>query len=562
MIFKMILKILKPLSVALAVMMGLSMYRCARVSSPTGGKKDTIPPLIITANPLIGTTNFSKRKITFKFDEYVKLNRVYSQLVVSPPLKHRPEIIPLGTPSKKITIKIKDTLLPNTTYVMNFGNSLEDNNEGNVLEAFSYIFSTGAIIDSLEVKGTVAFAKSRKEAKNITVALYPADTAYNDSLPYKEKPTYIANTLDTITFNLTHLREGTYHVVALKDLNNDYKFQPQKEMIGFLDKPIAIPRDTVCHLRIFREVPAFKVVRPIEQGMGRVFIGYKGKWGNTTIAFAEPKPEDFKYFITPMKDKDTLVLWHNAKAKDSLFVHIQDGKKVDSVYRVKLRVKKIDTVQITTGIFGTLHPRDTFSLKSTHPIVKIDTAQIHFFDKDTTLVKYDYIISKAKDRVLFDFKRTPKNKYYLQALPKGVIDFFGQTNDTIMGEFKTEEKDYYAILELKFKNMPTEVVPWVYLLDESSKVILRKKADKNQSFRFENLEPGTYYVQLLLDANDNGVWDTGNFLKKRQPERVINFGKPLKLRSNWELVEQMDVNNPIFVPKKGEDAQLENEFNF
>ena len=555
---------IRPLRTCIFVMLTwIFTTHCARVSSASGGKKDTIPPVLVIATPTNETLNFHHHKIRFKFNEYVKLNKVYNQLVISPPLKYRPEIIPLGLPSKKITIKIKDTLIPNKTYVFDFGKSVVDNNEGNPLIPFRYVFSTGNTIDSLEVEGTVVYAKSRKEAKNITVALYRADSTYHDSLVYKGRPLYIGNTLDSIAFKMTHLSKGTYHLVAIEDKNNDYKFQSKRESIGFLQSPITIPSDSTTYkLRLFRETPVFKVIRPIEQQKGKIFIGYHGNWGDTKIDFKKKIPKDFKYFMAPMKDKDTLILWHNAATKDSLFVHIK-GKSVDSIYRVKLRKSKQDTLRVNAGISGTLHINDRFFLQATHPISKIDTSRIHIFDKDTTLVQFNYKVNPTKDKLFLDFKTSPKNKYYIQALPKSIIDFYGQTNDTIIHELRTMEKDFYAILDLQFSHIPSsEMIFWASLLDNSANIIARKELNSDYTVRFDHVIPGTYYVQLLLDANKNGMWDTGNFKKKIPPEEIINFGKPLKVRSNWELVEKLDVKAPIFIPKKGKEAKLERAFDF
>ena len=187
---------------------------CARKGRPNGGLKDSIAPLMVTANPPYKSINFSSKKIKISFDEYITLKNVNQQLIISPPLKFSPTITPQGSPSEDITIKLTDTLKPNTTYTFNFGNSIQDNNEGNQLKSFKYVFSTGAYIDSLTTKGSIKDAYKKAFDKNISVLLYKVDSTYNDSIIYKRKPNYVTNTLDSTLFDITNIAKGKYLLIA------------------------------------------------------------------------------------------------------------------------------------------------------------------------------------------------------------------------------------------------------------------------------------------------------------------------------------------------------------
>ena len=206
---------------------------CARKGRPSGGLKDSIAPLMITAKHPYKSINFNSKKIELSFDEYVTLKNINQQLVISPPLKYLPIITPQSSPSKKITIKLTDTLKPNTTYTLNFGNSIQDNNEGNKLERFKYLFSTGSYIDSLKIRGTILDAYNKEFNKNINVLLYKVDSTFNDSIVYKQKPNYVTSTLDSTLFNITNIQKGRYLLVALKDNANNYLFNPNEDKIGF-----------------------------------------------------------------------------------------------------------------------------------------------------------------------------------------------------------------------------------------------------------------------------------------------------------------------------------------
>ena len=250
---------------------------CAKRGSISGGLKDTLAPVLKICIPKNYTTNFNAKTVQFTFDEYVKLKNVNKQLIISPPLKYQPEITP-ATASKTITLKIKDTLAPNTTYSFNFGESIQDNNEGNPLRQFQFLCSTGSYIDSLSIKGTIADAHDKKTDHFVSVMLYEANEKYTDSIIFKENPRYVTNTLDSATtFQLDHLKAGKYLLVAVKDQNNNYRFNPKEDKIGFSRHFITVPNDSVFNLNLFKEVAANKTVKPTQASANRLFLGYEGE---------------------------------------------------------------------------------------------------------------------------------------------------------------------------------------------------------------------------------------------------------------------------------------------
>ena len=208
-------------------------YQCARKGSPTGGPKDVTPPVLIRAEPENMSVNFKGNKIRLYFDELVKLEKVQEQLIVSPPLKYQPLLSPQGGANKFVEITIQDTLLENTTYTINFGQSVVDNNEGNPYPFLTYVFSTGDYIDSLELKGVVKDAFEKEADNFISVMLYNIDSSYTDSTIYKRPPNYITNTLDSsIVFTLKNLKEGTYALFAIKDQAKNNVFDQNTDKIG------------------------------------------------------------------------------------------------------------------------------------------------------------------------------------------------------------------------------------------------------------------------------------------------------------------------------------------
>jgi len=244
---------LKKIQSLFLIVLVLSFSQCAKKGRPDGGPKDEDAPLFVTANPPYETINFDKNEINIYFNEYIKLKDLSKQLIISPPLnpENPPLISPQGSPSKYINIKILDTLLENSTYIFDFGNSVQDNNEANTLERFKYVFSTGAYIDSLTLAGNVKNSFKSESVENIKLLLYRLDSAYTDSAVYNRKPDYVTSTLDSSNYEFSNLRKGNYLLVALNDARSDYVFNPKTDEIGFFKDTISIKIFTFSDLLIW-----------------------------------------------------------------------------------------------------------------------------------------------------------------------------------------------------------------------------------------------------------------------------------------------------------------------
>ncbi|MBT8321158.1 MAG: Ig-like domain-containing protein, partial [Eudoraea sp.] len=301
----------------------LTGWQCARRGSPSGGPKDTTPPELIRSDPANLSIEFEATKIQLYFDEYIKLNDVQNQLIISPPLKNQPEISPQGGASKSIEVTIKDTLLENTTYTLNFGQSIQDNNEGNPNSFLSYVFSTGDYIDSLTVKGEVRDAFNQNPDEFISVMLYRLDTTYTDSTIYKEPPYYLTNTLDSATtFELQNLKEGKYLIRAIKDDGKNNLFDPKADKIGFLTDTLELPTDTTFVLKLFKEIPYYSAVTPTLASGNRIIFGFSGPPDHVSITPLSSIPDTVRTLVYPEPDKDTLNYWFTPFERDSLIFEI------------------------------------------------------------------------------------------------------------------------------------------------------------------------------------------------------------------------------------------------
>ncbi|RUA06510.1 MAG: hypothetical protein DSY82_09540 [Flavobacteriia bacterium] len=512
---------------------------CARRSRPDGGPKDEDKPIMVKAKPDFGSTHFNADEIKIYFDEYIKLKDLNKQLIISPPLKYPPIVMPQGTPSKYITIKILDTLRENTTYTFNFGYSVIDNTEGNVLENFKYVISTGDYIDSLKVTGTIKDAFSREQNENVILMLYPVEGEFNDSIVFKEKPTYVGALLDSINFEISNIKEGKYALIALNDKSKNYKYNPKEDKIGFYPNIITAPTDTTYNLVLFKEILPFKFFRrPKEVKKGHILFPYEGKPDSLKI---EVFPEDKKIssLITFEQGKDSLHYWFKNYKKDSISFIVSRNAYRDTL-KVKLKSEEMDTLRISSGITKGFDLRDTLNVLSNTPVIKIDTSKIVLMNKDSLKQKFNVYQDRNKQKLYIDFEKEYDQKYYLDLFPGAVTDFFGIENDTLKINFSTKRPSNYSSIYLTLKNLKRYPVI-VQLITKDGKVEASQYAESAKEVKFENINPSNYMVRIIYDDNKNKRWDTGNYLKKIQPEEVYYFKLLIEARANWEVVETLEL---------------------
>lgn len=519
---------------------------CARTGRPEGGPKDEDAPLFIIAKPPYEKTNFDQKEITLEFDEFVKPKDLNKQFVVSPPMKSPPVISPQGSATKKIKIEILDTLQQNTTYILNFGNSIEDNNEGNKLENFKYVFSTGYYIDSLTTSGIIKDAKLVETPKSINVLLYRIDTAFNDSIIYKKKPNYITNTLDSTKFKFTNLRKGKYLMIALKEPVNDYIFNAETDKIGFVLDTIQLPKDSIIEkpIVLFQEDLPYEFKRGKEITKGKIEFGFVGNVKDLKVNLLSKVPDSFKSVSKFMIDKDTLNYWYTPIDVDSLNFTIENKEFLDTV-TVKLRKNKLDSLKINSSVRGTLHFRDTFFITSNNPIIKVDTTKISLFDKDTVAVKYNVLASKKENKIGFLFEKKPEEKYQFKALPDAFNDVFGIKNDTLSYRFITKQIDDYGRISLNVNNVNNKnIIIEILSGNKQDKIIDRKFISTSTKVIFDLLEPNKYTIRAIIDENKNNKWDTGSFLKKRLAEQIIYHQEinNAELRANFFLEDNFTID--------------------
>jgi hypothetical protein len=540
---------------------------CAQIVKPTGGPKDIIPPKPISYTPADKSVNFNSKTIYIVFDEYIQLKNISDQLIVSPPLKRRPEIKLKG---KGIEIILHDTLLKNTTYTFNFGNSISDLHEGNILKNFQYVFSTGDYLDSITLKGNVRDAYTGEPVKQASVLLY-FSSAFSDSTIYKKNPSYCGLTDDNGNYKIEHLKPEEYNLVSMYKCASDYLYHPGTQTIGFSGNPLKLESNDSANLYMFKEENLklhLMKARGIEQG--RVMIVFSKHTDSLTIRQMKREAnEDEQTLLQYSVTGDTVTYWlsqvhagvRSAQVLDSLrFIVLRKDSVLDTgvVYSFPAvpkpdKKKPPPSLKISTNI-SEREPFDFHQkilLQFSHPIAGYDRTKLFLlmrkdtlaYSFDTSNYPYSLLLSPAK-------ALEPDSLYRLALYPGAFKDIFGLTNDTLILKFSIQEPTYYGTLSFSVKINPSERVIragqqgnyLLQMLDANNNVFRQNKTTGTGTFFFDALPPGNYRFRIIDDRNNNGRWDAGNYLNGIEPERIYYYKDGVQIRSNWDLTQSWKLN--------------------
>jgi len=548
----------------------LLLSSCAQVVAPGGGPKDNVPPKALKFVPDSAQLNFNSKNIAIEFNEFVTLKDLNNQLLISPPLAKTPDVT---VKNKTLTIELDkaEVLKPNTTYCISFGNALQDLNENNPLENFQYIFSTGTFIDSLKLKGKVQNAFNQSTEKGLLVMLYSDLT---DSVVYKSQPDYFAKTDKEGAFQINNIKAGKYKLVTIKDANNNYKYDGESESIGFVDAPIDVSEKQNILIDLFQE-PSKKTFlkKYIHDSYGKVSLYFNQGSDSLRVQPLNNDQKGVQEYLEFSKNNDTLTYWIKNFQKDSLILQVSNGNKVLDTLSIKF-IKREDAekskknplkLKLVSSPDGneSFDLNSSIALKFSNIISTKENAQNVIFREDTLMYKskwylgfsgynddlvkigyWDSISNVAEDAnnpgtyicspEFKNFSLKENTNYHLLILPGTFTDFFGLTNDSIKIKFKTREEKYYGSVKLNLTVPPTDGIYIVHLMDESGNVIREEFVSKSVVLDYSYLYPRKYKLKIIYDDNRNHKWDTGNYLKKIQPEKVIYNSELINIRSNWD----------------------------
>lgn len=440
---------------------------CAGIVPPTGGPRDSIPPLLISVSPADSSRNFEGKKINFIFNEFVQVDNPFGNMLISPTPKSTPNV---EARLRTVTVTIRDTLEPNTTYTFDFGDAIKDINESNILRNFRYIFSTGDVIDSLQFFGRVLVAESGKVDSTLLVFLYPS---LDDSAVLKERPRYIARLDNTGSFAFRNLPPGKFAIYAVKDEGGQRRYMSRTQRFAFSDTPVVVQSNPTS-VTLYAFVP---------------------------IDTTTPPPASSIKAVTPARP-----------ATDR-----------------RLRIES-SLVNEQLGLLDTLH-----LYFRTAPLKFFDSSKLQLTgEKFEPLSNYSFVQDTSNKQVTILHAWTENTAYNLIIDKDFAEDTTGRKltrTDTI--SFRTKRERDYGLVRLRFPNLDLSTNPVLLFLQNDK--IITSHVFTTKEFYAKLFEPGEYDMRIVLDANKNGRWDTGEFFgEHRQPERVVPISRRITVKANWD----------------------------
>ena len=623
------------LSLLLTVIIGGVFTSCARMGNPDGGWYDETPPKVLGATPADKATEVKAQKVKISFDEFVKIDNPTENVIVSPPQIQAPEIKATG---KSIEVKLLDSLKANTTYTIDFSDAISDNNEGNPLGNYTYSFSTGAEIDTMEVSGYVVAAENLEPVKGILVGLYAnlADSAFE-----KQPMLRVSRTDSRGHFVIKGVKRGTYRVYALQDVDGNYQFNQKSEMIAFnheLIKPSVMDdtrQDTLwsdslhiadikrvgyAHflpdnitLCAFHEVLTSRYLLSVTRNEANHFAvnfsygnpklpqikGLNFNAHDAFIAIPNAKRDTIDYWLrdTALVNQDTLRMEMTYLMTDSAgqLVSQTDTLEVLSKQPYERRMKQLKatyekwqkqqeklkkkgepyqtemprpTLAIRMQNTNEIDPEKRLQLQFETPISTIDTTKVHLYTKvDSLWYRANYQLLPAARRnaeghfvrpdslkygmnyeISADWK--PGQDYSFETDSTAFTDIYGAVTPKYKQGFKVKGDDEFGSLVITLTGLDGQP-SIVQLLDRNDKVI-KEVAAEHQQAEFYYLKPETYYLRLFVDSNHNGIWDTGDYAKDRQPEAVYYYPGKIECKAKWDLTESWNpTSTPLYQQKPG-----------
>lgn len=508
---------------------------CAQISPLAGGDKDNYAPTIDSSKtyPLNGALNFNENEIVIKFNEFIKLNNVNDNIIITPQLKEKPTI---SSKNKTFSLIFNENLAENTTYVINFNGAIQDITEKND-SVFQYVFSTGSYIDSLALSGTVRDSYTNKPVDNCFIAIYPATNLVQfDSIPFNLKPTYIGQTNKSGEYAVNYLKDGEYAVFAFTDKNKNMQFDPDDEQIGFLSEGTILINENKkdVDFRLFSMV-ADKIL------MTKSEFTYPGK---LEIVFNRT-PEKFnirsnvEIVDEGIDSNDSLIYWVSERPtnKVSFYITINDNPIDTLTPYLKDQPKddKLEKLIIKSNVQSgnLLLPSENLEISVKEPVLNVNTDMFHFYTADSIEIDIDHQVNNLKTITFYTFETDAK---YVQIDSLAIESFYGNFNhDKPIISFENRlAEDYFGKLILNVDSLDSTHV--FELLDEKQNVIQTKTVTHdNEIVTFDDVPPGKYQLRAIADSNEDGEWSEGSIVDKTQAEKVSYYTDEIKIRSKWDL---------------------------
>ncbi len=603
------LKSIVPLLIGISFFYLIFYSSCANIGSPSGGPKDSIPPVVVKTIPGLRGTNFDGSDVRFTFNEYIIPDEIGEKLVISPPMKKKPVIKMKG---KTLIVEFAEKLRKDATYSLDFKDAVADNNEKNPIKDMRFSFSTGARFDSLRVAGVVKNALTQEPVEKALVMLHRQKeyTAFIDSVP-----DYIGTTNKEGVFMIDNIAPGEYRLYALTDADNSLTYNAKSEQIAFADSVI-IPSarfiaepDTVIKdqdtLAIAGHVDYFPKSQNLmmfeEERFDQFLNASKRSQSNKCdFYFAEslsdsfqvnllkPKPtRDWKFLESNLK-RDSITVWltdtviGNAdtlkfelryEVLDSLKQMVVKHDTLDLIYSApkvpKPKRKKnegpvVPTITLAHNINASAHDLyQRIKIEAPEPLTSFDTTKVRLFSvEDSIKTRIPIVVEKDTNSIrkyYIEHHWDPNSEYLFQIDSAAARNIYDHPSNKVEQKFKTQKEDYYGKIILTLSGLKDPAIVQLLANDKDEKVLQKIQVLGAGKIDFPYLKPEKYKVRLIMDPNKNGKWDTGFLAEGIQPERVVYFPKIIRVRSNFEIKESWEIDYDPGYKKQLIDEEAEKE---
>ncbi|HAM10992.1 MAG: hypothetical protein A2X05_11895 [Bacteroidetes bacterium GWE2_41_25] len=575
----------------------LLIYSCAKIGRPTGGPRDRVPPVVVKTLPGERSINFSGDELLLTLDEYVVLDNINENLLVSPPMKQKPKVWLKG---KSVVVELQEDLKDSTTYTFNFQNAIKDLNEGNILEGYQFVFSTGPVLDSLSVTGNVYSAENLDLAEKAFVLMH---SELADSAVKKHLPDYLSIIDKNGYFRINNVKPGSYRLYALNDADNNKTYNLKDEEFAFLSSLLEVTadsnwlpivKDTVKVIRepvartnaqrdlkkkiqdtvvltgknkllLFVQAPTARYLKSSERKM-KYRLEYVLSLPPDSLDFKIriPDTDSSSYFIENSRQRDTMTVWitdttiygqnqittylkYPFTDTSDMIVYKEDTVMLRFVAPKEIkgtRIKKPLSLPVLNNIpAGSVKPGQKIIFSSETPLKEPDTTLIRLYDvttKDTLKIPYVFVKdSLTATKYLFVANILSEKKYFFVADSSAFFNYFGECSDSIGIRMSLKPADSYSKLTFNIRNGEGDMI--IQLLDKTEKIVREGKINGDGKIDFPLIEAGLYRARVIFDYDGNGKWTTGDFSAGRQPEPVSYYPTEIEIKAKFELEQDWDV---------------------
>lgn len=601
---------LVPLGIGISMFYLIFYTSCANIGNPTGGPKDTIPPVLIKTDPLPASTNFEGSDVRFTFNEYIIPDDIRESLVISPPMKKKPMIKMKG---KTLIVEFQQEPKKETTYSLDFKDAIADNNEKNPIESFRFAFSTGSTYDSLRVSGVVKNALTQEPVEKALVLLHRKKeyTAFIDSIP-----DYIGTTNKEGFFMIDNVAPGEYRLYALADADNSLTYNSNAELIAFADsliipsaKFVAEP-DTIVkgldtlvvsgHVDFF---PGTQYLMMFEEEKFDQYLNDSKRMqaNKCDFYFSESLSDSFRInllkpavansnwsFIESNLKRDSITVWLTdtiISNTDSLKFELR-YEALDSLNQLKIKrdtvelvyvapkapkqkkkkddVPEVQTINLANNINSSAHDLyQKIKIEAPEPLSEFDLSKIRLYVFEDT-IKTEIPIKVEKDtnsirKYFIEHNWDPNTNYLFQIDSAAARNIYGHPSNKTDQKFRTQKEDYYGKIFVTLSGLQGPAIVQLLANDKDEKILQKIQVLGDGRIEFPYLKPEKYLIRIILDSNKNGKWDTGFLADNLQPEHVIYYPKVIKVRSNFEIKEDWAIDYKPNTKKELFDEEAEKE---